>query len=157
MRAYSEQGNRILSSWEGENEISPAPPLATSPAPHSHPHPHPDPQTSRCWRNRASSGCSEKRRSQRHLSFRERWVELPGEMHRLETERGLTGELKKVTLWLPEPFFEEKRMFGFSAATSAFELCAVCALASPRPQQPPCCPNRGKLWLLTTLWGGKGM
>lgn len=28
-------------------------------------------------------------------------------------------------------------MFGFSAATSAFELCAACALASPHPHHPP--------------------
>lgn len=45
-------------------------------------------------------------------------------------------------------------MFGFSVATSAFELCAVCALASPRPQiPPPFYSNRGKLCLLTTLSG----
>lgn len=44
-------------------------------------------------------------------------------------------------------------MFGFSAATSAFELSAICALASHHPPPPPFSSNRGKLCLLTTLSG----
>ena len=36
-------------------------------------------------------------------------------------------------------------MFGISAATSAFELCAVCALASPHPQTPPLFFKQGKV------------
>lgn len=104
------------------------------------------------WRDYCQS-CSGKMSFQRYISFIECPVGILWGTLSHGNRRRTDWISQKVTLLVTESLFQKKRMFGFSATTSAFEFCAVCALASHHSQHSPFYSNRGKLCLLTTLSG----